>query len=156
MRFPLMALILALTLIWAQTSAEPAGYKHWGAEQLLSAEKALAPKMNGQKVASQRAASFGNHYALLLHREASGQAELHEHQADLMVIQSGTATLVVGGTMPRSRTTARGEIRAPSIQGGTRQKISAGDIIHVPSKTPHQILLDPGQQLNYFTLKVNE
>lgn len=156
MKFRLAALMLALPLIWAQRSAELAGYKYWGAEQLLSAEKALAPKMNGQKVASERAASFGNHYALLLHREASGQAELHARQADLMVIQSGTATLVVGGTMPRSRASASGEIRGPSIQGGSRQKISAGDIIHVPSNTPHQILLDPGQQLNYFTLKVNE
>jgi mannose-6-phosphate isomerase-like protein (cupin superfamily) len=152
MKFRLAAFVLVLPL----TCAEPAGYKYWSAEQLLNAEKALAPKMNGQKIASERAGSFGNHYALLLHREASGQAELHEHQADLMLIQSGTATLVVGGTMPRSRSTARGEIRASSIEGGTRQKISAGDVIHIPSKTPHQILLDPGQQLNYFTLKVNE
>lgn len=152
MRFRLAALTLAFPLI----SAEPAGYKYWSAAQLLDTEKALAPKMSGQKVASERAGSFGNHYALFLHREASGRAELHEHQADLMVIQSGSATLVVGGTIPRSRTTARGEIRGPSIEGGTRQKISAGDIIHVPSKTPHQLLLDPGQQLNYFTLKVNE
>jgi len=152
MKCRLVALALALPLM----SAEPAGYKHWSAAQLLESEKALAPKMTAQKVASVRAASFGNHYALLLHREASGQAELHEHQADLMVIQSGSATLLVGGTISRSRTTAGGEIRGPSIEGGTRQKISAGDIIHVPSKTPHQLLLDPGQQLNYFTLKVNE
>jgi len=152
MRFRLAVLTLALPLI----SAEPAGFKYWSAAQLLDAEKALAPKMTAQKVASERAGTFGNHYALFLHREASGQAELHEHQADLMVIQSGNATIVVGGTIPKSRTTARGEIRGPSIEGGTRQKISAGDIIHVPSKTPHQILLDPGQQLNYFTLKVNE
>lgn len=160
MKFRLLALVLvlvlALPLMWAETSAEPAGYKYWSAEQLLNSEKALAPRMNGQKVASERVGSFGNHYALLLHREASGQAEVHEHQADVMLIQSGTATLVVGGRMPRSRITARGEIRAPSIEGGRRQKISAGDIIHIPSKTPHQILLDPGQQLNYFTLKVNE
>lgn len=148
--------LAALTLVFPLMSAEPVGYKYWSATQLLDAEKALAPKMTAQKVASERAGSFGNHYALLLHREASGQAELHEHQADLMVIQSGSATLVVGGTIPRSRTTAAGEIRGPSIDGGTRQKISAGDIIHVPPKTPHQLLLDPGQQLNYFTLKVNE
>ncbi len=40
MKFRLAVPMLALPLIWAQTSAEPAGYKYWGAEQLLSAEKA--------------------------------------------------------------------------------------------------------------------
>ena len=146
----------ALALAWPLISAAPAGYKHWSAAQLVEAERALAPKMTSQKVASERAGSFGNHYALLLHREASGRAELHQHQADLMVIQSGSATLLIGGTILKARTTTPGEIRGPSIEGGTPQKLSAGDIVHVPSKTPHQLLLDPGQQLNYFTLKVNE
>ena len=152
MQLRVLLLALALPLI----AAEPAGYRYWSATQLLQTEKALAPKMTAHKVASERVATWGNHYALLLHREASGEAELHEHQADLIVVQSGTATLVVGGTMPKSRTTTRGEIRGAAIEGGEQQKISAGDIVHVPSKTPHQILLDPGQQLNYFTLKVNE
>ena len=152
MNIRLIALGLALPLI----GAEPAGYQYWSAAQLLGAERALAPKMTAQKVASERAGTFGNHYALLLHREGSGQAELHEHQADVMMIQSGSATLVIGGTIAKSRATGRGELRGPSIDGGTKQKIAAGDIIHVPSKTAHQILLDQGQQLNYFTLKVNE
>lgn len=146
----------AVALAWPLICSEPAGYKYWSAAQLLQAERGLVPKMTALKVASERAGSFGNHYALLLHREASGQAELHQHQADLMIVQSGSATLLVGGTILKARTTARGEIRGPSIEGATRQKISAGDIVHVPSKTPHQLLLDPGQQLNYFTLKVNE
>jgi mannose-6-phosphate isomerase-like protein (cupin superfamily) len=152
MKFRLFGLLLALPLM----SAEPAGYKYWNAQRLLDSEKALAPKMSSLKVASERVGTFGNHYALALHREASGQAELHQRQADLMVIQSGTATLVVGGTMVKPHATGAGEIRGPSIEGGTRQKISAGDIIHIPAKTPHQLLLDSGQQLNYFTLKVNE
>jgi len=152
MKFRSLALGLALPLM----CAEPASYKYWSAAQLLDAEKALAPKMSTRKVASERVGSFGNHYALVLHREGSGEAELHQHQADVMVIQFGSATLVVGGTIPKARTSAPGEIRGASIDGGTRQKISTGDIVHVPSKTPHQILLEPGQQLNYFTLKVNE
>lgn len=148
----LAVLALALPLM----SAEPAGYRYWSAQHLLDSEKTLARKMSSLKVASERAGTFGNHYALILHREGSGQAELHQRQADIMVIQSGAATLVVGGTMVKPHPTTAGEIRGPSIEGGTRQKISAGDIIHIPAKTPHQLLLDPGQQLNYFTMKVNE
>jgi mannose-6-phosphate isomerase-like protein (cupin superfamily) len=136
--------------------AEPAGYKYWSSQHLVESEKALAPKMSSLKVASERVGTFGNHHALVLHREASGQAELHQRQADLMIIQSGTATLIVGGTILKPHLTTAAEIRGPSIAGGTRQKVSAGDIIHIPSKTPHQLLLEPGGQLNYFTLKVNE
>ena len=148
--------LLIPVLLLPVFAAEPVGYKYWNAAGLLQAEKALAPKMTGQKVASERVGTFSNHYALILRRESSGQAELHEHQADIMVIQSGTATLVVGGTISRSHPTTRGELRGSSIEGGTRQPIGPGDILHIPSKTPHQLLLDPGQQLNYFTLKVNE
>lgn len=152
MRLRLSVLALAFPLM----SAEPAGYKCWSAQHLLESEKALTPKMNSLKVAGDRVGTFGNHYALVLHREASGQAELHQRQADLMVVQSGTATLVVGGTIVKAHSTSANEVRGPSIEGGTRQKISAGDIVHIASKTAHQLLLDPGQQLNYFTLKVNE
>jgi len=152
MKFRVFGLLLALPLM----SAEPAGYKYWNAQRLLDSERALAPKMSSLKVASERVGTFGNHHALALHREGSGQAELHQRLADLMVIQSGTATLVVGGTIVKPHATEAGEIRGQSIDGGTRQKISAGDIIHIPAKTPHQLLLDAGQQLNYFTLKVSE
>ena len=72
------------------------------------------------------------------------------------MVVSGTATLVVGGTMPGSKPTAPGEVRAPSVEGGERQKIAPGDILHIPAKTPHQVLLDPGTQITYFTLKVKE
>jgi quercetin dioxygenase-like cupin family protein len=58
--------------------------------------------------------------------------------------------------MPGAKTTALGEVRGPSIDGGVRQKLSPGDIVHVPPKTPHQVLLEPGTQMTYFVLKVKE
>src|SRR5579864_6737937 len=138
----LTVLLLALPI----GGANPAAYRHWTAAQLVERADALAPKMSAQKVASQRIGDFGNHYALVLHREGSGEAEFHEKDADLLVIQSGTATLIVGGTIRKSRTTAPGEVRGASIEGGSQQAISAGDIVHVPAKTPHQIILDKGQK----------
>jgi hypothetical protein len=32
--------------------------------------------------------------------------------------------------------------QAQLVEGGVRQKLSAGDIVRIPQKTPHQILLD--------------
>ena len=89
-------------------------------------------------------------------REASsGQAELHEKQADLIVVQSGQATILIGGAIVNPKTTAANEIRGTSIEGGERQALKAGDIVHVPVKIPHQVLLEAGQTLDYVVLKVD-
>jgi quercetin dioxygenase-like cupin family protein len=42
------------------------------------------------------------------------------------------------------------------VEGGEKQKMGPGDILHIPPKTPHQMLLEPGTQITYFTLKVKE
>jgi mannose-6-phosphate isomerase-like protein (cupin superfamily) len=80
---------------------------------------------------------------------------LHENQADLIVVQSGHATIIVGGKILEGKTTAPNEIRGTSIEGGERQSLKAGDVLHVAPKTPHQVLLDPGQTLDYIVLKVD-
>jgi len=55
-----------------------------------------------------------------------------------------------------AKTTAPGELRGPSIEGGVRQKLSAGDVVHIPAKTAHQLLLDQGAKMTYFVMKVKE
>ncbi len=152
MKNKLMFLICVLPVI----GAEPAGYKYWSAAELKGFAKTLAPKIDAQKFASERLTDYGNHYTMVAHREGSGLAEFHESEADLFVVSSGTATLVVGGKISNGKTTAPGEIRGPSIDGGAKQKVSAGDVVHIPTKTPHQLLLEPGTQFTYFVLKVKE
>ena len=60
------------------------------------------------------------------------------------------------GKMEGGKTTAPGEVRGTSIEGGEKQKIAAGDIMHIPPKTPHQVVLAPGTEITYYTLKVKE
>ena len=149
----LMGLLLLLPLV----GAEPAGYKYWSASDLKALSKTLAPKLNAHKVASDNLGDFGVDHVLVVHREGSGEAELHETEADVIMVISGEGTMLVGGTMPGSKTTTAGEVRGPSIDGGTvRQKIAEGDILHIRPKTAHQVLLEPGKQITYFTLKVKE
>ena len=147
----LVGFLLVLPLIGAQ----PVGYKYWSAAELKAMSKPLSTKSANQ-TSSENLGKFGPDHALMIHREASGVAELHESEADVIMVVSGEGTLVVGGTMPGSKTTAPGEVRAPSVQGGERQKIAPGDILHIAPKTPHQVLLEPGTQITYFTLKVKE
>ncbi len=151
MKHKLIGLLLVLPVV----GAEPTGYQYWSAAHLKSFAKPLSTKLD-DKTSLENLGNFGPDHALALHREGSGEAELHKAEADLIAVVSGTGTMIVGGTMPGSKTTTPGEVRAPMIEGGTRQKIGPGDILHIAPKTPHQMLLEPGTQITYFTLKVKE
>jgi mannose-6-phosphate isomerase-like protein (cupin superfamily) len=83
-------------------------------------------------------------------------AELHETQADVFFVQSGSATLVYGGTVVDGKTTQPHEIRGPSIAGGMEKKLSAGDVVTIPAKTPHLLKIDPGNEFTYFFVKVTQ
>jgi uncharacterized RmlC-like cupin family protein len=136
-------------------AAVPAGYDHWTAEQFRTREEVLHRTIKSG-LASETLGHWGNHLLLKTRREASnGQAELHETQADLIVVQSGQATIIIGGKIVNGKTTAPNEIRGTSIEGGERQALKAGDVVHVPVKTPHQVLLEAGQTLDYVVLKVD-
>jgi mannose-6-phosphate isomerase-like protein (cupin superfamily) len=132
----------------------PAGFELWKSGALQAFEQKLSPKMNAQKVATQPLASYGDESFLMAHREGSGEAELHETKNDVMVIESGEATLVVGGTMVDPRTTAPHEIRGPSIKGGEKKLLAAGDVVRIPVKVSHQMLVESGKQVTYFVVKI--
>src|ERR1700724_3229977 len=109
---------LILTPILIAAAAVPVGYEHWSAEQFATHEQALHKAMkNG--LASETLGNWGNHLLLKTRREASsGQAELHEKQADLIVVQAGQATMIIGGKILNGKTTVANEIRGTSIEGG--------------------------------------
>src|SRR5437588_12341981 len=108
----------------ALSAADPAGFGQWKGAELKSIEKKLAPKIDAHKIASQPLGNYGNHTLSIIHREGSGEAELHETQADLFVVQSGEATLVVGGSVVDPKTTAPNEVRGPSIKDRKRKRLA--------------------------------
>ena len=130
------------------------GIKIWKAVELKSLGPSLAPKVDALHVASQALADFGNYNALVVHREASGEAEWHENAADLMVVQSGEGALTLGGTIEGGYSMAPGEIRGASIDGGESYPVAPGDIINIPAKTPHRMMLAPGGNITYFLVKL--
>ena len=148
-----MVWLTALTLPLA--AADPPGFALWSGKQLKSYEKSLAPKMNPIKYAGEQLAQYGNHLLMVSHREGTGQSEIHETQADIFVVQSGEATLVVGGTLVDGKTTAPHEIRGASIKNGEKKKLAAGDVVHIPARTPHWLMLEPGKQFTYMIVKID-
>jgi mannose-6-phosphate isomerase-like protein (cupin superfamily) len=135
-------------------ASDPAGFELWKNGDLRAFEQKLSPKMNAQKVATQSMGSYGRDSFVMAHREGSGEAELHETKNDVMVIESGEATLVVGGTVVAPKTTAPHEIRGPSIKGGEKKLLAAGDVVHIPVNVPHQMLVESGKQVTYFVVKI--
>jgi mannose-6-phosphate isomerase-like protein (cupin superfamily) len=153
-----MKLILTALLFagFAAPAGDPAGFHIWKTADLKAFATTLAPKMGASKTATQQLANFGNYSFMVAHREASGEAEYHATQADIMVVETGEATLTYGGTVVDGKTTAPNEIRGASISGGTEIRLSAGDIVTIPAKTPHQMKVDPGKEVTYFVVKVTQ
>jgi mannose-6-phosphate isomerase-like protein (cupin superfamily) len=150
----LVCIAFGLLMILPIVAQAPMGIMVWKSAELRGYASTLAPKVNEQKVASQPLGDFGAYNTQVAHREGSGEAEWHDNAADLMVIQSGGCTLVLGGTIKDGHTTAPGEIRGASIEGGQSYAVQPGDIINIPAKTPHQMIVPAGGQITYFVLKV--
>jgi mannose-6-phosphate isomerase-like protein (cupin superfamily) len=118
--------------------------------------QALSQKLlqKRSQFAGQELQRYGNHYTMLALRTATGSSELHQHEADVFMIVSGQATLVTGGRIVSPHTEKPGEIRGSSIEGGDRRQVTEGDIVHIPAKTPHQLLVENGKPFSYFVVKV--
>ena len=121
---------------------------------LSSSSDRLAATGAAKSIAGNTLGAWGNHSASLWRRTKSGEAELHKTKTDLIVVEQGSATLIFGGTIPDSRTSAPGEIRGASIRGGQSRQVGPGDIIRIPYGTPHQFVLGKGQTVAYFALKI--
>jgi mannose-6-phosphate isomerase-like protein (cupin superfamily) len=148
------ALLAIPSMMLLMAAGDPKGFTIWKASELKARGQQLAGKLNEQKLASETLADYGRYNTMLAHREANGGGELHEKMTDIFVIQSGDATVVVGGSMTDGHTTAPGEVRGTAVSGGERHRVSAGDIVHIPANTPHQMLVDSGHQVTYFVIKV--
>jgi uncharacterized RmlC-like cupin family protein len=153
MRYAILTTVLGTFLLQGPATAP---VQIWTAADIQSHGRALAQKLDANKVATENAGTTGNRSFLIAHREGPGLAEVHDTQADIIVISSGQVTMVYGGTVVEGKTTSPGETRGASIQGGTEVELGPGDVMHIPAKTPHQMKLAAGAKLTYFVAKVAE
>ena len=86
-------------------------------------------------------------------RVAPGEVEYHERFVDVMHVVEGRATVLTGGTLVEPREVAPGELRAPTLEGGTSHELREGDVLAIPSGVPHQFV-DVSDPFLYFVVKV--
>jgi mannose-6-phosphate isomerase-like protein (cupin superfamily) len=129
---------------------------HYSPADLMAMEKNLEQKADASGLATETLKKYATDYTLLAFRSQSGKAELHEKFADFYFVVGGEATLVSGGHMVNSKTTAAGEVRGDSVEDGRETKLKKGDIVHIPANIPHQLVLAKGATFQYFVIKVQE
>lgn len=151
----LLGSALLLSALGAQ--AQSMKSDHWSKAQLMERAKQLEQQAaKGDGSASETLEKYPHHYTMLAFREKSGGGELHQNFADMFVILDGHATVVTGGSIVEQKTIGPGEIRGKSVQGGTRQEVRAGDVVHIPAGMPHQTLVAEGDTVTYFVVKAEE
>jgi mannose-6-phosphate isomerase-like protein (cupin superfamily) len=140
-----------------RAKADAAEADHWTQAVLLERAaylRKLACAGDGQ--ASETLREYPQHRAMLSFRSRNGEVEVHEKWADLFYVMAGAATLVTGGTVCGARVIAPGETRGDSIEGGTRQELRAGELVHIPAGTPHQFLVSAEKTVTCFVMKIQE
>lgn len=97
---------------------------------------------------------YGDHILSVSHREENGVVELHEHKDDVMIVQSGEATMVYGGHAVGMHSSAPGEQQGEKIEGGTSVHVGPGDVITVAAGVPHQYFVPKDGQVTYALVKI--
>lgn len=151
-RFAAAALLLAIGV-----SAQTMKFDHWTQAQLLERAQHLRQQAaQGDGSASETLEKYPRHYTMLAFRSRSGGGELHENYADVFYILDGGATVVTGGALVDRHASGPGEVRGSSVDGGTRQDVKAGDVVHIPAGMTHQMVLPEGGTVTYFVIKIQE
>lgn len=88
--------------------SEVSGFRHYPSQKLTDDEETLAAKVGSSKVSFIPLADFGTSRTNLVHRAASGDAELHANMGDYFVVRSGHATLMIGGELREPRAAGPG------------------------------------------------
>jgi len=151
-----MKLLVTLLLAagFAVSAGDPPGFLQFKNADLKAIPTAMAGKLGtagytGESWGKAETYSFAANL-----RRVSGGAEIHKKWTDVFVIQSGAATLIVGGTIPDMKENRPGEFGGKAIEGGVEKTLGAGDIITIPAGTPHQLKLTQGQEIAMVVIKI--
>jgi mannose-6-phosphate isomerase-like protein (cupin superfamily) len=89
---------------------------------------------------------------LMVRRDRTGDVEVHDRLCDVLVAQTGHASIVIGGKVTGNRQIAPGEWRGGKITGGTTHDFSPGDVVWIPAGLPHLIVVK-SKSFTYLAMK---
>src|SRR5579863_4740322 len=94
-----MMRLAILLLAIAPLFAEDSSFALWTPAVIKQHEAALSKKVGADHSSRETLADYGDHRFRLLYRDADGFPEQHDKIVDVVMVQSGEGTLVMGGAM---------------------------------------------------------
>lgn len=150
----IMRLLTAGLLVAPVFAADPPGFGLWRAAELERRNQALSKKVGPDHSARETLADYGDHRFRFIRRDADGFPEQHDNIVDVVFVQSGEGTLLLGGKMINLQATGgAGEYVGTGIEGGERHSLGTGDVIHIPATIPHSFLVPKGKHITYVLVK---
>jgi hypothetical protein len=147
----ILTFVLAISPLLAAGKAD---FGLWTPNEIKQRESALAKKVGPDHSARETVADYGDHRFRLLYRDADGFPEQHDKIVDIVMVQSGEGTLVLGGTMLQKQgSAATGEYTGSKLEGGELHPLAPGDVVHIPAGIPHSFLVHAGKHITYLLLK---
>jgi DNA-binding beta-propeller fold protein YncE len=143
--------LAALALAVPLKAQDPAAPVIWTARDLAALETKIKGAVDpARHLGLERLLASGT----LIYRDGPSEAEIHTTLADFITVRSGEGAVIMGGEIVGAKATAPGEMRGPSINGGTRQRIAAGDSLYIPANMVHQFVVEPGKSFTVTIVKI--
>jgi len=145
----------AATGALAQQPASPPQTVFMNDKDIMSlVDKAKADRKEGAPVTAEPILLLAPYRAQLEYRPGNAPAAVHEKDAELMVVLQGTGNIITGGKLVDEKRVNANNLSGPSIAGGTDHNVVKGDMILIPSNTPHQVVPSGGAPIVLMTMHV--
>ena len=147
-------MLAAGLLVAPAFAADQPAFGLWKAAELKQRDEALSKHVGPDHSSRETLADYGHHRFRFLYRDADGNPEQHDNIVDVVFVESGEGTLVMGGTMIGKKAGGgAGEYIGTSLEGGERHPLGTGDVVHIPAKIPHSFLVPKGKHITYVLVK---
>jgi mannose-6-phosphate isomerase-like protein (cupin superfamily) len=90
---------------------------------------------------------------LIARRDKTGEVEVHGTLDDILLVESGRATVTVGGRVTGNRQTEANEWRGGEQSGGREYAVAAGDLLLIPAGSPHLVTVAANASFTYLIVK---
>jgi mannose-6-phosphate isomerase-like protein (cupin superfamily) len=96
-----------------------------------------------------RLGNYGHYSASIQRRDATSAPETHDGFSHFLVFTSGEGNMILGGEI------VDGPDGKKTIKGGETKKIVLGQMYHIPIKTAHWVVPNPGGAVTYWVTNIN-
>jgi mannose-6-phosphate isomerase-like protein (cupin superfamily) len=151
--FTFLATALASSAL-AQQAAPPMKTFMSDKEIMGLVDKAKADRKGDAPLVAEPILSLAPYRAQLEYRPGNSPPAVHEKDAELMIVLQGTGNIVTGGKLVDEKRNNANNLGGSSIAGGNSQAVVKGDMVIVPSNTPHQVIPTGGAPIVLMTMHV--